>query len=93
MRVLFRVALWSVGFLVALVAVVFIFAVWVEYYFPAVGRSVADVIGLGVPGILALWVLMLGSKYATSRVAVVACAVGASALVLVQSALLAFLLV
>jgi heme/copper-type cytochrome/quinol oxidase subunit 4 len=41
--------------------------------------------------LLGLWVLFLGSKYATRRGAVIACAVGAAALGLLQIALLAFL--
>lgn len=93
MRVTFRIVLWSIAFVAALLAVVFAFAVWVEYYLPPVGRHVADAIGLSVPGLIALWVLFLGSRYATRRGAVIACAVGASLLGLIQSALLALLLV
>ena len=91
MRVLFRIVLWNVAFAVTLLVVVFIFAVWVEHYFPTTGRNVADVIGLSVFGVLGLWVLFLGSKYATRRGAVIACAVGAAGLGLLQLALLAFL--
>jgi hypothetical protein len=91
MHVVLRLTLWNLGFACVFLAIEFIFAVWVEHYFPGVGRGVADVLAFGLPGLLALWVLFLGLIYAGSRTAVVACAVCAGVLTLVQGALLAFL--
>jgi hypothetical protein len=92
MRPWWQLALLNAVFAAGLVAAVFLFAVWVEAYFPGAGRGVADAIGLALPGLLALWLLFLGGRYASGRAVVIACAVFAGLLVLAQCALLGLLL-
>jgi hypothetical protein len=86
-----RITAWSVVAVASLVFVLFVCAVWVEYYVPGVGRRVADAVGLGSPSILALWVLFLGCRYGNSRGAVIVYALVAGIFMAVQNTLLGFL--
>ena len=90
MHLLIRVILWNVVFVVFLTALVFFCAVWVEHWFPGVGRGVSDAIGLSVPFVVGCWLLLLGAKFAKRRASVIAVAVVSSVLVLIQCALLEF---
>jgi uncharacterized membrane protein YsdA (DUF1294 family) len=74
--VLFQFALWNVGFVAcvaALVAIAF-----------AVSPLAAELIGISLPYIIALWLLVLGVRFASSRWAIIAIAVIACLLLLLQ---------
>lgn len=80
MRTFLRVLLWSAVFIAAIAALLFVFGVWVANYAPGFGRGAANTIGLGLPGLAALWILILGFRHAVSRGAVRACTISAGLL-------------
>lgn len=74
--VLLRIALWNLGFVAcvaALVAIAF-----------AVSPLAAELIGISLPYIIALWLLVLGARFASGRRAAIAIAVVACLLLLLQ---------
>jgi hypothetical protein len=71
----FRIVLWSAAFIACLVAIV-AFA----------GQAVAELIGASLPYLAALWLLVLGARFATRRAPVIAIAVIAGLLLLFQCA-------
>jgi hypothetical protein len=74
-RVLPRLLLWNVGFIVCLGAIV----VYAD-------RAISDRIGLSLPYIAGVWLLLLGAGFAKKRASVIAIAVVASLLLLLQCA-------
>lgn len=79
MRTVLRIALWNLAFIVVLVASL------------AVAASLRlDLLAFGLPAVIAVWVLILGARFAHRRWAVVTCAVAGVLLLLFQIALFAF---
>jgi hypothetical protein len=75
-RNFFRIALWNVAFVVG-IAVVAV----------SVDRLASDFIGLSLPYIAAVWLLVLGARFAHARIAVISIATVASLLLVLQAAI------
>lgn len=76
MRVLLRLFLWNVGFVVCLGAVVI-----------HADRAISDPIALALPYIAGVWLLVLGSRFANKRASVITIAIVAGLLFLLQCAI------
>lgn len=80
MRTFVQIVLWNVGFAVAFVLLV-----------SNLDHGPAEAIGVMLPAIVGTWLVFLGSWYANGRRRVIACAVAAGALFVLQVALLVVL--
>lgn len=87
-----RILVWSAAFVGAIVLLLFVFGAWVAQSAPALGRGVSNAIGMGLPGLVALWILFLGFRHATSRAAVLACAIASGLLIAAQAFIVTILM-
>ncbi|MFO1364754.1 MAG: hypothetical protein U1F45_20225 [Burkholderiales bacterium] len=79
MRTVVRLVLWNGGFALAILALL------------AVAATLRmDMLAFGLPGVFALWVVMLGAKFARRRSVIITCAVVSVFFVLIQIAVFVF---